>query len=243
MSAQQIIPRVLEMFPEISSVVDFGCGTGAWLSVFKQCGIDSVKGIDGGASDNKSRLIGASEYQHANFISDTLTDVRADLAMSLEVAEHFDEQYAHGFVKNLCNASDLILFSAAIPEQGGINHVNERWPSYWQDIFSAHNYQLYDVIRSHIWLDERIEWWYRQNIFVIVNRSNQDLMARLQSLLAEQTPILNLVHPENFLYAHKQANKLANEHEKLQKAHAERSTTARQSILRRLKNLLSGSRA
>jgi len=56
--------------------------------------------------------------------------------------------------------------------------------------------------------------------------------------LAEQTPILNLVHPENFLNAHKQARKLANEHKKFQKAHTERSAAAKRSILHRLKNLL-----
>lgn len=55
---------------------------------------------------------------------------RFDLAMTIEVAEHLTPVRADSFVEDLTRLSDVVLFSAAIPAQGGINHVNEQWQSY-----------------------------------------------------------------------------------------------------------------
>ena len=49
-----------------------------------------------------------------------------DLAISLEVAEHPPEEFAEPLVERLVTAAPFVLFSAAIPEQGGIHHVNEQ---------------------------------------------------------------------------------------------------------------------
>lgn len=85
-----------------------------------------------------------------------------DLVMSLEVAEHLDAKYAETFVDSLTNFGPVILFSAAVPFQGGEHHVNEQWPSYWEELFAKKGYVAVDAIRKHIWQNPEVEWWYAQ---------------------------------------------------------------------------------
>ena len=59
-----------------------------------------------------------------------------DLAISLEVAEHLSSESANMFIACLTNMSDIVLFSAAIPGQGGENRINEQWPKYRSGLFN-----------------------------------------------------------------------------------------------------------
>jgi 2-polyprenyl-3-methyl-5-hydroxy-6-metoxy-1,4-benzoquinol methylase len=59
-SAQRIVPKVAAALP-IRSVVDFGCGHGAWLSVWAAMGV-SVTGIDGPYVDERRLLIDAKDF-------------------------------------------------------------------------------------------------------------------------------------------------------------------------------------
>ena len=122
--------------------------------------------------------------------------------MSLEVAEHLEEEYAAGFVKLLCDASDLVLFGAAIPAQGGHNHVNERWPSYWKALFEKNGYEIIDIIRPRIWTDNRVEWWYRQNTLLFIKSSRKVLLSRLKKEFNPPSQPLDTVHPDCFLMHH-----------------------------------------
>ena len=109
-----------------------------------------------------------------------------DLVQTLEVAEHLDEASADTFVDSLARHGDTILFSAAIPGQGGTHHVNEQWPSYWAEKFARAGYTAYDVIRPRIWADPQVQVWYRQNML---------LFARSRVFEGAQ-PRLDLVHPD-----------------------------------------------
>lgn len=53
-----------------------------------------------------------------------------DLCVSMEVAEHLPPSRADSFVADLVGLAPVVLFSAAVPEQGGTNHLNEQWPDY-----------------------------------------------------------------------------------------------------------------
>jgi hypothetical protein len=64
-----------------------------------------------------------------------------DLAICLEIAEHLPESCADALIKFLSELAPAVLFGAAIPGQGGVNHINEQWQSYWVAKFSRH--QLY----------------------------------------------------------------------------------------------------
>lgn len=108
---------------------------------------------------------------------------RYDVALCLEVAEHLTEAAGRRLVPFLTSASDLIVFSAAVPGQGGTNHLNEQWPGYWQELFAEYGFRFEDEIRWRFWNDQEIEWWYRQNMF-IARRGE-----------GESPPVRPVVHP------------------------------------------------
>ncbi|WP_320006525.1 methyltransferase domain-containing protein [Maridesulfovibrio sp.] len=199
-AAVNILTLVSQIVPKIESAVDFGCGVGTWMQVLQQLGVTKILGLEGEWLNKEMLVIDEDNFMHANF-SDDIPDVgRFDLAVSLEVAEHLEEQYARPFVEHITSSSDFVLFSAAIPHQKpGPEHVNEQWPNYWINIFSSLGYQCIDCIRGIMWNDVKIPAWYRQNImFYVKNDRIDDLnLEKVKSL-----PNLNglaLVHPEYYL--------------------------------------------
>ena len=199
LSAQIVVPEILSLLPGTKSVVDFGCGTGAWLSVFNGLGVKTIFGIDGGSIPPEHFLIDSNNFLSHSLIEPLRLEGKYDLAISLEVAEHLKEENAEVFVQLLCEASDVVLFSAAIPGQGGHNHVNERWPSYWQALFQKNGYRLFDIIRPLIWTDSRVEWWYRQNTFFYINEAQEDLILPFDESQNGCRDIIDIVHPDCYL--------------------------------------------
>src|ERR1700730_3323108 len=45
-SAREVVPLVLRMLGS-RSVIDVGCGRGAWLTVFRELGVTDICGVDG----------------------------------------------------------------------------------------------------------------------------------------------------------------------------------------------------
>ncbi|MBO4601352.1 MAG: glycosyltransferase [Bacilli bacterium] len=190
-SAEKILPFVLDKLNP-KSIVDFGCGAGTWLNVAKQNGCKEVLGLDGEYVDNSWQIIDKNEFKSCDLTSDIKLNKKYDLAICLEVAEHIYEDKSETFLKNLTNGSDIILFSCAIPEQGGTHHVNEQYPSYWVKRFEKYGYRIIDGIRANFWDDKNIAFWYRQNmvLFVKNNRYNEVI-----KLFSESMKPLDIVHP------------------------------------------------
>ena len=115
-----------------------------------------------------------------------------ELAQSLEVAEHLDHIFAANFVKLLTSLADVVLFSAAIPYQGGVCHINEQPPAYWAELFAKQGYVCLDFLRPSIWGDESVLWWYRQNLLVFVHKDRQ---AQLFPTLSPVSVPAYLPHP------------------------------------------------
>ena len=169
---KKIVPEIIKILNP-KSIVDFGCGIGTFLNVFKQYGVKDVLGIDG-PWVNKSLLlkyIDAEEFQESNLEEEIKLSKKYDLAVSLEVAEHLSMDSANIFAQNLINSGNVILFSAAIPNQGGQNHINEQWLTYWEAIFLKHNYVVHDILRPLFWDDPEIFWWYKQNMVLITPKN------------------------------------------------------------------------
>jgi SAM-dependent methyltransferase len=164
-SAELVVPLVLAL-TRPRSVIDVGCGRGAWLRAFRKGGVENIRGIDGDYVDTARLLIPQECFSAVDLNKPFELSGRYDLAVCLEVAEHLPAAMANVLVQQLTTVAPLILFSAAITGQGGTNHVNERPPSYWRGLFEAHGFMLFDPIRPTILSDSRIEWWYRQNIVV-----------------------------------------------------------------------------
>jgi SAM-dependent methyltransferase len=186
-SAQTVVPLVYELLKP-ASVLDVGCGAGTWLAAWRSAGVPEVVGVDGDYVDRTKLQIPSDAFVPTNLQQSFSLGRTFDLVQTLEVAEHLDEANADTFVESLASHGDTILFSAAVPGQGGTHHVNEQWPSYWVEKFAGAGYTCYDFLRQQIWTDRRIMWFYRQNIL---------LFARGRALDLEETVLpLDLVHPE-----------------------------------------------
>lgn len=197
-SAERVVPFLISLL-QPRSVLDIGCGKGSWLSIFRRNGVEDVIGCDLRRKELRipaDRFVANDAGQHFSL------DRRFDLALSIEVAEHVPAQGAQNVVDNLCAHSDVILFSAAIPNQGGPSddkHVNEQWPEYWQRFFDALGYEVIDCLRYRFWKDAKISTWYRQNLLLYVRRSILDVNPRLRGERdACKNHILSVVHPETF---------------------------------------------
>lgn len=198
-SARKILSIVVDALPEVDSAADFGCGVGTWLSVLREQGVRDILGMDGPWVEGDLLEIPEEDFRRIDFEEFTGIDGRYDLAISLEVAEHLSENRAPGFIGALTDASDFVLFSAAIPFQAGRFHVNERWPDYWAGLFAERGYVPLDFIRGMIWNDEGIPFWYRQNTLLFVREQRLDQVDPPKSELSGDGCPISLVHPNIYL--------------------------------------------
>lgn len=192
-SARVIVPLILEMF-QVSSVIDIGCGVGPWLRTFIEHGVLDITGLDGNYVERDKLEIPLELFHATDLASDFPITRRYDLACSLEVAEHLPAKDGPNLVAKLCQAAPVVLFSAAIPRQGGTSHINEAWHDTWRQHFAHHGYYPLDVIRWQVWGRPEVEWWYQQNMIVYVDAP---LLAARQDLHTVKDSIsLNVVHPD-----------------------------------------------
>ncbi len=196
-SANAVIEELMKIISP-RSVLDVGCGVGTWLRVFQEHGVQEVFGLEGVWVQGQTLEIPQDCIGFTDLSKQFCLEKQYDLAISLEVAEHIDESSADTFVENLTNHSKLILFSAAIPWQGGVHHVNEQWPEYWKEKFASRGYQLVDCIRFRIWNDESVLPWYKQNTFLFVK---DEIIGEFSDYIGpdDQSQALSIVHPEMFL--------------------------------------------
>jgi SAM-dependent methyltransferase len=159
-------------------VLDVGCGAGAWVKAHEEAGITDVLGIDGSYLDPALLLIGRARFQASDITRPLSLGRRFDLVQCLEVAEHVPAASGPSLVDNLVRHGDHILFSAAVPGQGGKGHINERPLAYWRDLFGLRGYRAFDFVRPQIAGRSDIEWWYRYNTLLYVH---EDAVDRLPS--------------------------------------------------------------
>ena len=198
-SAREIVPIILELI-QPKRIVDVGCGNGDWLSAFRELGVEDVYGIDGDWVDVKRLKIPIERFSPVDLKYPFDLKDQFDLVISLEVAEHIPGESAETFVDSLSRLGSIILFSAAIPHQGGTNHVNEQWPDYWARIFQMKGYVAIDCIRKRVWSNEKVEWWYAQNTILFVREDYLKQQPRLdcEHQLSRDNQ-LSIVHPRLYL--------------------------------------------
>jgi SAM-dependent methyltransferase len=192
-SAEIIVPLLLELMP-VRSVCDVGCGVGTWLRCWLENGIEDVLGIDGDYVDRSQLMIPAEKFRSADLRLPVRCDRRFDLVSSLEVAEHIPQERAAGFVADLTALAPVVLFSAAIPGQGGTDHINERWQDHWAGLFNRAGFVTSDVLRPRIWDNDGVEFWYRQNALLFYDPNAVAACAAV--LGSTPTMPISLVHPE-----------------------------------------------
>ena len=188
-AARRILAALPAELPK-RRVADIGCGTGTFLAAALEMGAAEAFGIEGDWVTQDML-----DEQRITFeprdLEQAFAGPQVDLVMSLEVAEHLSPGRAPGFVADLCAMAPAVLFSAAIPGQGGVGHINEQWPSYWAGLFAQHGYAPFDLVRPAIWADDAIPAWYRQNTILYLR---PDLAERL-GLTPNDAAQLDRVHP------------------------------------------------
>lgn len=167
-AARIIVPEIIKIFNP-DSVVDIGCGDGVWLSIFKNNGVSEILGVDGDYLSLNDLCIDIKNFMSYD-LNKPLILKKFNLAVCLEVAEHLDYLSSDIIVETLTNLSDNIVFSAAIPGQGGTGHINEQPHSFWVDKFIDYGYKVSDHLRVKFMEDKRVPFWYRQNILVFTKQ-------------------------------------------------------------------------
>jgi len=205
-AAQAVLEEVNIKYT-FESVVDFGCGSATWLRAAREIIL---------AKDKKPRLLGIdgeyarkivdskiAKFEFSDLEKRIQLDEKFDLAISLEVAEHLSEGRASSFVKDLCASSDVVLFGAAIPGQGGTNHINEQWQDYWFDLFSQQGYLAVDLLKQKFWNDERFTQcpYYVTNTFLYI-KSGHPLLSTSLPVISSDHWAIRVVHPSLFVSTH-----------------------------------------
>tara|TARA_A100001015_G_scaffold280197_1_gene342132 strand:- start:2150 stop:2917 length:768 start_codon:yes stop_codon:yes gene_type:complete len=172
-SSTVIIEIILEKLNsyKINSVLDVGCGSGYWLKGWHEKGIENIVGIDGDYLSKASLVINQKNFKTHDLKKPLSLNLSYDFVQSLEVAEHLPKSSAETFISSLTTHGKIILFSAAVPGQGGTHHINEQPLSFWYKLFKKKNYIAFDLIRPFIQDNKKISFWYRYNTLLYVHES------------------------------------------------------------------------
>ena len=154
---------------KIKSLLDVGSGHGAWAAEWHKAGVKDVVAVDGDYVNRDQLAIPAEMFVAHDLATSLDLKRRFDLVQSLEVAEHLPAEWAGQFVDNLIRHGDVVLFSAAVPHQGGEHHVNEQPPEYWRKLFAERGYQVFDWIRPRLAGRREVKPWYRFNSYIYAN--------------------------------------------------------------------------
>ncbi|MBN2182867.1 MAG: methyltransferase domain-containing protein [Sedimentisphaerales bacterium] len=199
-SAKEIVPLVIEMINP-KSVIDVGCGEGIWLAAFEKNGVKDILGIDGDYIDRNMLAIPVDRFMPVDLKHPVELKRQFDLVVCLEVAEHLPEETAASFVDFLTTLGPVVLFSAAIPYQGGNQHVNEQWPDYWAALFERKSYLTIDCIRKKVWNNDNVAWWYAQNMLLLAEETCLNDHPLLQRELEHTNhSSLSAVHPHQYIH-------------------------------------------
>ena len=182
-TARRILPWLFHIHKPLT-LVDVGCGTGAWLSIAKELGA-WVTGIDMPEVQNHPLLFPQDRFIPTDLEAGIECEDHFDMALCIEVGEHLTPVAGTCLVSWLCRHANIIVWSAAIPQQVGVNHINEQWPSYWQPLFNMHKFYVDLAIRDQFWNDPEVGICVRQNIMVYS-----------KFWCAPHTSMLNVVHPD-----------------------------------------------
>lgn len=155
------------------SVIDVGCGLGIYLRAFEKLGAE-VSGFDGSKSAIRNNLVSQDHLKLLDLRKPHSLGRRWDLCICFEVAEHLQAKYATCIVKTVTGASNRVIFTAALPGQGGTCHFNEQPQDYWKRIFESQGFEwrgdLVAKLRNQM-REKSVVFWVEQNLMVFERQS------------------------------------------------------------------------
>lgn len=197
LASARVLTGLLAAWWRPASVLDIGCGRGAWLKAWHEQGVRRLIGVDGPWNDGAGMVEPSIQFRAANLEQPLQGLERVDLAMSIEVAEHLSPAAGVAVVDSLVAAADVVMFSAAFDGQGGVQHVHERYHSHWGALFRERGFRSFDAFRPRVWSDVRVAPWHRANVFLHVRESHalaRELPARGVAAI-EDLGFMDAVHP------------------------------------------------
>ena len=198
LSAEKVVDILYDLFKP-KSVIDVGCGTGLLLKHFQKKG-STIMGYEGKwinkdliEENITNKVVKIIDFEHLELIKTE----ESEMCICLEVAEHITFKQAENFVNFITLHSKLIVFSAAIPNQGGFNHINEQWGDFWDSIFLKFGYIKYDILRPVLWNQDIITWPHKQNMVVYLHKSDLKREEQLNKMINNN--LKNPIHFENYI--------------------------------------------
>lgn len=167
-NAPKVVSAIKELYPQVRSVADVGCGSGAFAAEFNRSGIAAIgfeRSPHGIALARKQGV--DCRFFDVAIMPEEESVSPVDLVYSFEVAEHVPEALARQFVQFVTSCGDLIVFAAAHPGQGGIGHINEQPVSYWVNIFNEFGFDVSasetDAVREAFREKDTSNWFFNNS--------------------------------------------------------------------------------
>jgi glycosyltransferase involved in cell wall biosynthesis len=145
-------------------VVDIGCGPGTYVYSLRDNNVNAYGYDIDDRVDGKDYLKKLSLFE----VND-----KSDVVICLEVAEHIETELSDSIVDSIIrnvNDDGMIIWTAAIPGQGGVGHINCQTKEYWEEKFISRGFyrdctienNLLEYIRSGSHMG-----WFLQNLMVL----------------------------------------------------------------------------
>jgi hypothetical protein len=129
------IGEYISTYIKPQSFIDFGCSTGLYLREV-QGKLPSIPAIGFEFSQEAvNSALCEKIYKLDLTKSLSIEKTPNTLGLCLEVLEHIEDIHSTAVLKNMTKVCDCIIFSAAVPNQGGIGHINCRPKIYWINKF------------------------------------------------------------------------------------------------------------
>jgi hypothetical protein len=174
-SAKLILDCIWKYIGDPKSIIDVGCGAGGFSKAFEDKDIKDYYLIDHPSLNPDILLIS----QKDRFIPVDLDrgcpePMKVDIAICTEVLEHLAPERGEAIVSFLTQCSDCIIFSAAIPRQGGLGHINEKWHVHWHELFAKFDFEYFDGFKPFLLSNQQIDYWLIQNLFIYTKKGKVD---------------------------------------------------------------------
>lgn len=147
------------------NVLDIGCGPGMHVRALNELGVESI-GID-----QDDRVIGKHNLYQTSIFDN---DIKADTVICLEVAEHIDKKFENEVAAKVAEATKrFLIWTAAIPGQGGVGHINCQPVSHWENLLIKNGLIRNDILEKslRLYIKEGYHMgWFVNNLLLMERR-------------------------------------------------------------------------
>lgn len=167
-NAAKVVAAIREVFAEAHSVIDVGCGSGAFAAEFTRQGVRAI-GLEHsrhGVELARRQGVDCRPFDVARPVAAQIRET-GDLVYSFEVAEHVPASLADSFVHFMTCLGPLVVFTAAQPGQEGIGHINVQPLNYWIEKFEragfSHSIVETETLRAAFQKRETSYWFFKNS--------------------------------------------------------------------------------